>query len=92
MKPISVDQIQIFKKYGGDNDGFARIATPSEKRIMGDDVWAKIDALITSLALVEKSLAAPAFEKETLSLLHDSTENVEAANALWRLALFSPKP
>jgi hypothetical protein len=92
MKRISVDQIQIFKKYGGDSDGFARIAIPSEKRIMEDDVRSKIDALIASLALVEKGLAAPEFEKETLSLLRDSTKDVEAADALRRLASPYSKP
>ena len=84
-KDISLEQVRIFSKYGGDADGFSRSATALERKVMRDDVWPRIDVLVQSLALIERNLAAREFVQETVDLLRNSVATPEVEGAIRQL-------
>lgn len=67
---ITKDQIDIFLKYNGDADGFARCATNPEKNIMTDKIWSLIDGLVFDLHLLNSNLAS----KENTKSIADKLE------------------
>ncbi|WP_162426144.1 hypothetical protein [Pontibacter pudoricolor] len=74
MKRITIDKLNIYQKYGGDNDGFARAGKEVEKQKLNSEDWALIDELIQSLELINHGLASGDFAKRTLSRLEELTD------------------
>lgn len=60
---ITQRKIEIFKKFSGDIDHFARVGTPQDKIDISDKDWALIDNFLQDLELVDKGLAADSFVK-----------------------------
>jgi hypothetical protein len=58
---ITYKKIELFKKFNGDIDHFARAGSPQEKMNISDKDWALIDSFLQDLTLVEKGLAAEGF-------------------------------
>jgi len=61
---VTIAQIAIYKRYGGDEDGFARIATTTEKQTMLGVGWAEIRGIAQALSLIHRGLATREFEEE----------------------------
>ena len=59
---VKKDQIDIYIKYAGDSDGFARCATDSEMQILPSDTWAFIDSVIDDIALIENGTLSAKLE------------------------------
>ncbi|CAM3863065.1 hypothetical protein POKO110462_22440 [Pontibacter korlensis] len=74
MKRITIDKLNIYQKYGGDNDGFARAGKEVEKQKLNSEDWALIDELIQSLELISNGLASGDFAKKTLSRLAEMAD------------------
>lgn len=78
---ITLKHIEIYRKYCGDGDGFARCATKEEKAIMDYKHWSLIDTLVQDLSIIKKGLASTSFinlTEEKLKENSDSKETVEA--------------
>lgn len=63
---ITKTKLEIYCKYLGDIDAFARIGTSQEKSIITDDEWMLIDELIQDMELIEKKLVSNKM-KETIN-------------------------
>lgn len=55
---INKDQIDIFLKYNGDADGFARCATNLEKDEMTDKIWSLINDIVFDLHSLNSNLVS----------------------------------
>lgn len=53
---ITLDKIAVYKRYGGDIDGLARVGTAQEKQIISDADWFDIEALLQFYAFKKKGL------------------------------------
>lgn len=75
---ISESMLNIFVKFNGDIDGFARGATAVERNILDDQTWYQISALLQELAIVASGLAAPPYKSsvEARILAESSTPRV----------------
>lgn len=59
---ITGRQIEIYKKYNGDIDSFARIASAREKLDMNDEQWLLIERLIEDSTIVQNGKASEEFK------------------------------
>ena len=83
---ITAKKLSIYRKYDGDVDGWARVGSRREKKVMSDQDWYEIDELLRRLHLVEKGLASEEFESQTREMLEERTENAEVARLLRKRA------
>lgn len=67
---INNKKVLIYRKYEGNLDAWARIATLEEKEIMSDDDWYLIDELIQDVIIskqnMEETLKKNVEDKETI--------------------------
>ncbi|MCQ6959759.1 hypothetical protein [Mucilaginibacter aquariorum] len=70
---ITLDKLNIYKNYGGDVDGWARMNANS-KDINGED-WHLISSLLQDLFIVKSGLAAEAFILELDNKLVENIDN-----------------
>ena len=74
MKSITIKHVQIFEKYLGDVDGFARCSTEKENGYFQKDEWFLIDNLLQDLELIKKGLASKHYEEEINRNLKETVE------------------
>lgn len=74
---IDNNKIQIYKKYEGNLDAWARIASLEEKKAMVDDDWYLIDNLIQDVIISKSDIA------ETLK---NNVENKEVIDEILSIA------
>lgn len=74
---INKEKISVYKKYGGDPDAWARIATSQEKSVMSDDDWYLIDSLVQDVIISGNNL-----DKR----LTDNTDSEEVRNEIRNIA------
>lgn len=61
---ISDAQLDCYLRFDGDADGFARMATPSEKAAMPDAAWQALDRLRLELANLKAGTLSPRAARE----------------------------
>lgn len=83
---LTFSQIQIYEKFGGDIDGFARAHGDHSGCDMTDDDWRLIDRLRQALHLIETGWAAESFRNQTERELVTLTADDRTREALRRLA------
>lgn len=83
---ITKEQLEIYRKYGGDENGLSRIGTASEKALMNGVKWERITDLIQCLSLASSGLASEEFKAATERNVEDSCRDSEAASLLRDLA------
>ena len=85
MHTISKDAIAVYKKFDGDMDGWARMATAKDKQVISDGLWWAITGLIQDLKLVKNGLASESFIDATnkrLGLLVDKHSTIKLLESL----------
>lgn len=75
---INNEKILIYKKYEGDLDAWARIATFEEKKAMSDDDWYLIDNLIQNVVVSRPNI---------IETLKRNVENEEVMNEILGIAM-----
>ncbi len=55
---ITKQKIQIFERYEGDLDGFARMGSGNEKELFENDDWFLIDSFLQDIELINKGLSS----------------------------------
>jgi len=72
---ITLDKLKIYKYYGGDIDGWARLKQSNQK--ITDEDWHLIDSLLEDLLLVEKGVTSNQYaidvNKKLLDYLDDDS-------------------
>jgi len=82
---LTIDKIRLYRKYGADIDGWARIGTPQEHSTMTDEEWYLIDSLVLKLSLIKSGLASPDFAQSIDEEVRQSVESEDVINELKRL-------
>ena len=83
---LTVEQIEVYSKYHGDEDGFARVATPLEKSLMSDVNWPHVANALQSLSLVRSGVTSRSFGDEIMEMVRDICADQASVNALLELA------
>ena len=78
---VYFEQLSVFNKYRGDDDGFARSSTERERSVMKNFNWGRLSALLQSMALVRDGLVTPELEQETLRQIHEMSGDRETLKA-----------
>jgi hypothetical protein len=83
---ITRRKIEIFKKYSGDIDHFARVGTHQDKIDISDNEWSLIDNLLQDLEIVDKGLVADAFLKRLDERIKECCESEGVLQELKRIS------
>jgi hypothetical protein len=86
MPLITKRLLEIYARFGGDVDGFARGGSEAEKAEMPDGAWAQIAVLLQSLGIVERGLAAPSFAADVAASLAELAADPAAREEILRMA------
>lgn len=79
---LTIEKLNIYKKYSGDIDLWARLRKKNEISLMNDNDWKLIDDLIQSLELIKKNVASENFKFQTFERIQAVCEDEETQNSL----------
>jgi hypothetical protein len=79
---ITDEKLTVYRRFGGDIDGWVRVATPHERALMTDEDWADISEILLRLALVKSGQAADVYAAETKRIISAKVENEGVAKRL----------
>ena len=82
---ITKEKIEIFKRYGGDSDGWALVGDALEHQIMADSDWSDIEELRHRLWLQQHVPVSEDFVTQTQMLIAERVRDESTADALRRL-------
>ena len=83
---ITLPKFDLYRRYGGDIDGWTRHRNDDERATMTDADWAAIDELLQRLHVVKGGLASPAYEAQTRALLAECAPDPAVAAVLFEYA------
>lgn len=83
---ITLEQLQIYQKYRGDEDGLSRAGSTKEKAAFGRGDWMRIANTIQSLALATSDFASSEFKAKALDSASKECASEMAAALLFELA------
>lgn len=79
---ITLKMIDLYKKYNGDIDGWARTAGIDEKSVMTDSDWYEIDAFVHEYGLVKSGLASARYAEKLNNRMLAAVGDDEALEGL----------
>jgi hypothetical protein len=71
---ITIEKYQIFEQYSGDSDGFARLASKTEKELFDSEDWVLIDSFIQDIELINKGLVSSDYKEKILDKLKSEAD------------------
>ncbi len=89
MKPITIKRIEIYRRYGGDIDGIARMRKGADIETFGselDYIWSKITSSIQDVELIEKGVVSKDYKHNAIAQIralcddkafHDLTKTID---------------
>jgi hypothetical protein len=75
---ITIELLNIYKKYHGDIDALVRCGTKEEKIKLNDAVFMKIKKIIQDMYLVQKGLASEDFKIKANNMLRESCKDEQS--------------
>ena len=60
---LTLEKLKIYRRFGGDIDGWARASSPGETSGMTDEDWSLIDELRQGMSIVSSGQASEDFAK-----------------------------
>ena len=82
---ISREQIEIFIKYSGDSDFWARGSTKKERSILSEAVWIKLESFLNKIALIKTGNASSEFVNSTEKILASEIGDNKLIQRLYEL-------
>jgi hypothetical protein len=76
---ISQYALEIFFRYGGDQEAFERFGSAEEKSAVSGDEWGLISELVSELQQLQAGILAPAYADRIRQCLAEQTDNVLTA-------------
>jgi hypothetical protein len=83
---ITKDKIHIYKSYGGDVDGWARVGSKEEKELMNDEDWFLIEDLLQDISLQNSGNSSKEYSIKIDEKLKEKCSDEEAIKQLKELA------
>lgn len=87
---LTLDKLREYLRYGGDMDGWVRMAPLAGERGITEDEWRLIDELRMKLAAVATGLASGQFRQQVERELEAAVEDAQAKAQLLALARECP--
>ena len=84
---ITIEKLNIYKKYSGQIDFFERLSSSNEKLIIKDDDWHLIDGFIQDFEMIDKGLTSKEYEINIKKKLLDSIDDSENFNLIKNLII-----
>ncbi|MDT4290410.1 hypothetical protein RO575_12635 [Methylomonas sp. MO1] len=82
---IGLEKVAIYRKFAGDIDGWARMASASEKAILTGDDWRQIDSIVQDFGLVQAGLASTRYVEKLHARIAESVSDAYTMAALKEL-------
>jgi hypothetical protein len=73
------------EKFAGDIDGWARMASASERAILAGDDWRQIDSFVQDFGLVKAGLASKSYAEKLHARIAESVTDAETLAVLKEL-------
>lgn len=89
---ITRDKLNIYKKYNGNGDAWARSGRKKERAIMEDKDWSMIERFIQDLKLIEKGLAAEVYINDVHNRMTDNCDSTETIEEIKAMLNDTPDP
>ena len=83
---ITLEKIDLYRKYSGDVDACVRTASPHARSIMSDGDWSEISAILQECFLVNAGLASARYTERISDRIAAATGDAATAEALRQLA------
>ena len=83
---LTIAQLEIYKKYNGDQDALSRCGTQEEKKILNDSDFRRLDKFISDLSLDYQGLASENFISNLEQELKNSCRDREVVEELRKVA------
>ncbi len=83
---ITIEKLNIYKKYAGDGDTLIRCGTPTEKNLLSYQDLKDIDQLMQAIILVDNGLASDAFKEAANRQLMEACDSQKTMEQLSALA------
>ena len=90
MSTLTIAKLEIYRRYGGDLDGWARHARDVQRAGIDDADWALIDELLLGLDLVARGEASASYTQALERRLAEACADVDTRAAL-RALLAMPR-
>ncbi len=76
---ITKKAIEIYRKYGGDSDGFCKCSTELERALINSEDWMKIENAVQDICLIDSELSSKEYKTSVLKRLINefSSEAIE---------------
>ncbi|AMK77605.1 MULTISPECIES: hypothetical protein [Methylomonas] len=82
---INLEKVAIYRKFAGDIDGWARMASAAEKAMLTGDDWRQIDSFVQDFGLVKAGLASARYAEKLHARIVESITDAETLAALKEL-------
>lgn len=82
---LTLEKLTIYKRYGGDPDGFSRGGTEQEKDLITYEEWGQIDLLLHKIGNLKAGLVSKEFEARIRAELVDEVKDEKARRFLWEM-------
>lgn len=82
---INLEKIAIYRKFAGDIDGWARMASATEKATLTGDDWLQIDSFVQDFGLLKAGLASKRYAEKLHTRIAESVTDAETLAALQEL-------
>ncbi|HQX59221.1 MAG: hypothetical protein KBF63_09605 [Rhodoferax sp.] len=83
---ITEEMLDIYARFNGDMDGFARVGSARDRALMSETQWYALDAFVLELHAVKAQLASPGYAEQIESRLSAMSANPRVRERLWQLA------
>jgi hypothetical protein len=83
---ITRRQLEIYRRYAGDEDGLARAGTAQERAMFGPTDWQRITALIQALALANSQFASDDYKASVFASVRRECNDADTEHMLRALA------
>ena len=82
---ITIEKLEVYKLFKGDNDGFARGANKEQKKEISSDEWDLLDELYSDCHIIKRDLATVQFEVDFNKKLNSLFYNQEAIQRFYQI-------
>lgn len=79
---ITSEKLDIYKRFDGDIDGFARGGSKKDCAKISDQEWTQIDRMVSALKIINEGLASESFKEEKNKELEALAPDPEVQNRL----------
>ena len=82
---ITREKLNIYKRYGGDIDGLARVGSELEKHVISDSDWHDIEKLLQDFAFKKKGIIGETYRIDMEQRFKELIPDADIAAELKRM-------